>query len=192
MGTVPEATRRAGAVELLSAHVPADGREAAHLGACLALLAAPADPFSRRSFRPGHLTASAFVLSPARDALLLIRHPTLQRWLQPGGHVEPADATLEDAARREALEETGIDGLVPAGLDGALLDVDVHPIPARGDEPGHAHHDVRFAFVAPDRALPAGHLAASWVALDRVADLADDPALRRVVAKLDPIGGSPP
>ena len=40
----------------------------------------------RDAFSPGHFTASAFVLSPRRDQLLLILHKKLGLWLQPGGH----------------------------------------------------------------------------------------------------------
>ena len=40
-------------------------------------------------------------------ALLLHHHAKLQRWLPPGGHVEPNELP-DDAAVREVLEETGV------------------------------------------------------------------------------------
>ena len=49
-------------------------------------------------------------------------------------------------SRREAEEESGLVELVPA-VDG-IFDVDIHAIPARGDEPEHFHYDVRYAFRA--------------------------------------------
>ena len=40
--------------------------------------------------------------------VLLVHHARLDRWLLPGGHVEPEDGCVEDAARREVIEETGV------------------------------------------------------------------------------------
>ncbi|MFB6076636.1 MAG: NUDIX hydrolase [Candidatus Nanohaloarchaea archaeon] len=40
--------------------------------------------------------------------VLLVNHTKLGMWLQPGGHVEPGE-TPDETARRETLEETGIE-----------------------------------------------------------------------------------
>ncbi|MCE2932882.1 MAG: NUDIX domain-containing protein, partial [Hyphomicrobiales bacterium] len=60
-----------------------------------------------RDTYPGHVTTSAILLSPDGTETLLIDHKTLKRWLQPGGHYEPAE-TFWLSARREAEEETGL------------------------------------------------------------------------------------
>ena len=148
---------------LLEAHVPADAREDAHKSRILRLLETSEQPFSRTQYAPGHVTASAFVLAPGGSELLLILHGKLRLWLQPGGHVEPDDADILAAARREVLEETGIAALEPVGA--GLLDLDVHDIPARADQPAHAHFDVRFVFTTPGRDFRAGSDAhdARWV-----------------------------
>lgn len=49
--------------------------------------------------------ATAFVVW--NGALLLHHHAKLQRWLPPGGHVEPNELP-DDAAVREVFEETGV------------------------------------------------------------------------------------
>jgi hypothetical protein len=68
---------------------------------------------------------------------------------KPGGHGEPSETEGWVVALREALEGTGVVGLVRhAGWPG-LLDVDVHRIPARGDVPEHDHLDLRYLFTAP-------------------------------------------
>ncbi len=103
--------------------------------------------FDRDNYAPGHFTASAFVVDSPRHRLLLIRHRKLGLWLQPGGHVEADDADLVQAALRELEEETGLQG---AEVLEPWFDLDVHPIPARGDTPGHAHHDVRVLLSARD------------------------------------------
>ena len=95
---------------------------------------------------PGHFTASGFVLSPDRGSVLLILHGKLNRWLQPGGHIESADASVEAAARREIAEETGLEAMTRAGTD--LARIDAHQIPARGIEPEHVHIDLALGFIA--------------------------------------------
>jgi 8-oxo-dGTP pyrophosphatase MutT (NUDIX family) len=123
-----------------------DGEAAKSKELVLALLASSPAPFSRLQFAPGHVTCTGLVLSPARDRILLVLHRRLQRWLLPGGHVEPDDPVIGEAARREVVEETGaILRPDPAPL---LAGVDVHGIPPRPDEPFHLHHDLIFCFHA--------------------------------------------
>ncbi|MBR2840845.1 MAG: NUDIX hydrolase [Bacilli bacterium] len=54
-----------------------------------------------------HYCASAFIINPYDKKILLVKHADYDKWLQPGGHIEP-DETPEDAAVREVYEETGI------------------------------------------------------------------------------------
>lgn len=170
--------------QLLEDHRPHDPTEDAHLRQMLDLLGAEADPFARDHFEPGHFTASALVLTPDEDGLLLVLHSKLGRWLQPGGHFEPTDADPLAAARREVLEETGLDDLEV--LDSGLLDVDVHAIPAHGSEPAHHHHDLRLLFRAPHCAVAAGDGvdAARFVLLDEIERITADASVLRAVAKL--------
>ena len=68
-----------------------------------------------------HLTASAFVIDAGADALGLIWHPKGEFWVQPGGHIDPGETSLESAARREVAEETGLGDLERVGPGPALL-----------------------------------------------------------------------
>ena len=138
-----------------------------------------ADPF-RRADPDGHVTASAIVTRPAGDAVLLVPHRKLGGWLQPGGHVDPEDRSVFDAAVREVREETGIDR--PEAPDGgAILDLDVHAIPAFGDEPAHVHYDVRYLLTTKDGGAPAA--GAAWFTVDAIPDLDRDGSLERAVRK---------
>lgn len=162
---------------------PGDPQERAHVEAMRRLLGGAGDPFSRDHLSPGHVTASAFVLAPTGGELAMIFHDALERWLQPGGHVEPGDADLVEAARREVREELGLERLTLLG-DGPV-DFDVHPIPARGSVAGHRHFDVRFLFRAGSRELRIGDgvRAVDWVAPARLAAIGDA-SMRRVLSKL--------
>lgn len=175
---------------LLTVHTPACDEEAAYLSRMMTLLDSPGDPMSRGHYGPGHFTASGFVLSPDGGSVLLVLHRKLNRWLQPGGHIDPADADLFAAARREVAEETGLDDLPAEGADGVAFDVDIHPIPARKAEPAHEHFDVRFLLRAEVTEITRNDEThdAEWVPLDALATRMHDPAEARVIRKLQGLG----
>ena len=80
---------------------------------------------TKRSCVPGHITASAVVLSADLSQTLLTLHPRVKRWVQLGGHCEKGTDSIAAAALREATEESGIDGLV---IDPSPVHLDVHPV----------------------------------------------------------------
>ncbi len=130
--------------DVVATYTPS-GDEPSHQAA-LGLLAEPGSGWRRSEFHPGHFTASGFVVSPDGSALLVVHHARLGRWLQPGGHIEAVDDSVEIAARREVAEETGVVDLVRLGH--TLVRIDAHPIPDRNDEPAHIHFDLAMAFRA--------------------------------------------
>lgn len=140
-----------------------------------------------RSCEPGHITASSWIVSHDHRCFLLTHHRKLGRWLQLGGHAD-GDSDVEQVALREAREESGMEhfACVPDATGLPLLDLDVHPIPARPGEPAHHHFDVRFLLIAaPDQPLRISHESTDlqWFPQSRVSELASEESLARLARK---------
>lgn len=147
--TEPAPALHADACTVITAMSTVTSADAAVRHAFLGFLAARPDAMWR-SCAAGHLTASAVVVDPTREAVLLTLHPRVRMWVQVGGHCEPGDRTLLDAAAREAREESGIGSL---SFDPVPLGLDVHPITCALGVPTR-HFDVRFLAVAAPGAEP--------------------------------------
>ena len=128
---------------------PADGQAMKSIELILELLERSPAPFSREQFTPGHITCTGLVLAADGERVLLVHHRRLNRWLLPGGHVEPEDVEIADAARREVVEETG----AILGPESWFVGADVHGIPGKKHEPYHLHHDLLFHFRALEEEL---------------------------------------
>ncbi|HET8614762.1 MAG TPA: NUDIX domain-containing protein [Actinomycetales bacterium] len=94
---------------------------------------------------PSHLTASCFVLDERAQHVLLCLHGKGRFWVQFGGHLEPGDRTLADAAIREAREESGLTDLRPLGHE--PVDLDRHALSSAFGRCAE-HLDVAFAATA--------------------------------------------
>lgn len=175
--------RRKSLYDLLQSYSASDARESEHRRRMLQLVESDLDPFARTSYEPGHFTASAFIVTP-HDDILLVFHARLKKWLQPGGHIDPADADVFAAARREVLEETGV--ALNERAQCSLFDLDVHLIPARPNEPAHEHFDVRTLWRIPMQSVLAGSdaLEVRWHARSEIDFENLDESLGRALRKL--------
>jgi 8-oxo-dGTP pyrophosphatase MutT (NUDIX family) len=120
-----------------------DPREEEDLAA-IREVAASAHPFDR-ALR-FHLTASALVIEPRSARVLLRWHTRHQTWMQVGGHGDPGESAPYAVARREAVEETGLEDLesFPDVAKPRLIQVAVVPVPANAKEAAHLHGDLRY------------------------------------------------
>jgi ADP-ribose pyrophosphatase YjhB (NUDIX family) len=116
-------------------------------------------------------TVATFVIHQER--VLLLWHRKLQRWLPPGGHLEPNELP-DEAAVREVAEETGVNVelIGERGLPIARPQQLVRPLGVQLEDisPGHQHVDL--IYVArprnPAALTPVGNAeseAVGWFAL---------------------------
>lgn len=97
-------------------------------------------------------TSTVYILE--NDKVLLIFHKKLQKWLPPGGHIDPNE-TPPEAARREAFEETGlhisiipqeniwVDNWNAKSIERPYLCL-LEEIPEHNGVPAHQHIDMVF------------------------------------------------
>lgn len=112
--------------------------------------------FSRRNFE-GHITASGLVISPDKKVLVVF-HNKLQKFLQPGGHIEKDDKNIIFSAMREVREETNLSNIELCSwcLDNnSPIMIDTHKIQEnkQKNENEHYHHDFMFIFTTKEKKI---------------------------------------
>jgi len=95
---------------------------------------------------PAHLTASAVVVDAPGEHVALVWHLKGRFWVQPDGHLEDGETSLERAARREVAEEIGLEDLALVGDGPAMLHR--HGLDAAFGR-CREHWDVQFLLRAP-------------------------------------------
>ena len=177
-------------INALNAHAPADQDEENHRDNMMQFVSSHPRSWWMRATQAGHVTGSAWILNADRTHALLLHHRKLNRWVQPGGHLDDTDASPQAGAMREAREETGILNLT--FVDDALFDVDVHTIPARPARPGkpemepaHLHYDARYLIIAKegDVTISEESLEAKWMSLQDLAQPTFERSISRMAEK---------
>lgn len=158
--------------------------EAAYTARAIAFVEQNANCFYRELW-PMHVTGSAWVVSPARDRVLMLHHLKLNQWFQPGGHAD-GNHDILGVALKELTEETGLEQSHLRLLSEDVFDVDIHGIPAMHGDPAHEHIDIRFLVEIDDTVHIPGNdesFEVRWVTLDEVSQFNNNLSTRRMVQK---------
>ena len=139
----------------------------------------------------GHLTASAWVVSPDRRRVLMAYHNIYDSWSWLGGHAD-GDRDLLAVALREVREESGLTAVRPVSrsiYSVEILTVDGHE--KRGAYvSSHLHLNVTYLLeadpTAPVRRKPDENRAVAWFGLEEAVAASSEPWFReRVYKKLN-------
>jgi 8-oxo-dGTP pyrophosphatase MutT (NUDIX family) len=169
-------------LDQLAAYARENPAESECIGRFVEFVTRHGDCFER-SLAIGHITGSAWIVSNDGGEILLTHHRKLDCWLQLGGHAD-GDPDVVAVALREAREESGLEDFVLLG--NGIFDLDIHPIPARKNEPGHLHYDVRYIFRATgDTCFTVSEESHDlrWVPVAGVQDLTTEESMLRMVRK---------
>jgi len=176
--------------EILKEHIPFDEKEKKDILLISQLMGVSPNLLSSKS-KDGHFTGSALVVDNTSHRFLLHLHKKLGRWFQFGGHPE-SETDLSDVAMREATEETGLKDLQFYSSDSDIvpIDIDVHIIPEKKDEPAHPHLDFRYLLVTntPEQIAvdnPNESNNFRWFSFNEIDEVSRlvDPALLRLILK---------
>ena len=100
----------------------------------------------------GHMTASAIILNPQLDKILMVYHNIYHSYAWPGGHGD-GEEDLYLVAYEEAREETGVEKLYPVTRN--ILSLEALPVKAHiknGKQvDAHYHYNVTFGFICSEK-----------------------------------------
>ena len=138
-----------------------------------------------------HMTASAWVVNPKRDKVLMVYHRIYDSWSWTGGHADGEEDLLA-VALREVTEETGVTHVRPVSKDIFSLEtltVDGHE--KRGEYvPSHLHLNVTYLLEADDtevlRVCEDENKGVAWFGLDEALRASTEPwFVKRIYGKLN-------
>lgn len=144
-----------------------------------------------RENKGAHMTASAWVVNPARDKVLMAYHNIYDSWSWLGGHAD-GDMDLLTVAVREVREESGIPQVLPLSEDIFSLEI----LTVDGHEkkgvyvPSHLHLNVTYLLQADDGAAlsvkPDENSGVAWFTPEQAVEASTEPWFQaRIYSKLN-------
>ena len=176
--------------EEIARYQPFNEQEARDKAVILRFLEQNDDAFLREN-RIAHITASAWVVNPARDKVLMVYHKIYDSWSWTGGHAD-GETDLLSVALREVTEETGVRSVRPVSpeiFSLEVLTVDGHE--KRGEYvSSHLHLNVTYLLEADDaeplRICEDENKGVAWFGLDEALRASTEPwFVKRIYGKLN-------
>ena len=181
-------------IEQIKAYRPCCEQEERDKAVTLAFLAAHDDAFRRENL-VAHMTASAWVVNPARDKVLMVYHRLYDSWAWTGGHAD-GETDLLSVALRECREETGVRHVRP--VTGEIYSIETLTVEGhekRGQYvPSHLHLNLTYLLEADEhdalQVCEAENSGVRWFSLDEALTAPSEPWMvervyRKLNAKLD-------
>ena len=144
-----------------------------------------------RSNRLAHMTASAWIVNPARTKTLMVYHKLYDSWSWTGGHAD-GETDLLAVALKEAREETGIVHVRP--VSGEIFSLEVLTVDGhekRGEYvSSHLHLNVTYLLEAEEsdtlRICKEENSGVAWFALEEALKASTEPwFVERIYKKLN-------
>lgn len=180
------ALKIAGAVESFVPGCPQEEADRAEMLTCLARF----DNLRTRENPLCHFTASAWIVNPARDRVLMIYHNIYRSWAWVGGHGDGAEDLLAVAVR-ETREETGVTAVRPlraSPLSLEILPVDPH-VKRGAFVCAHLHLNLTYLLEADETELlrikPDENSGVAWMSPAEAVSRSTEPAMQTVYKKLN-------
>lgn len=176
-------------IRQVEAYIPFNEQEAADKAALLSLLRENTD-ISRRDNLTAHLTASAWVVNPERNKVLMAYHNLYNTWAWLGGHAD-GNFDLAAVAKKEAREESGLTDVRLASeeiLSLEILTVDGHEKKGKY-VPSHLHLNVTYLLEAdsnaPIQIKEDENSQVGWIDFDDIGYKSTEPwFIERIYSKL--------
>lgn len=176
--------------DAIAAYEPWNEQEARDQTVILAFLDRHLDAFLRSNLT-AHMTASAWVVNPRRDKVLMVYHRLYDSWSWTGGHAD-GETDLLAVALREVREETGVQKLQPVSPEIYSLEV----LTVDGHEkhgayvPSHLHMNVTYLLEADEsedlRICEAENSGVRWFGLEEALAASTEPwFVERIYKKLN-------
>ena len=156
----------------------------------LAFLRQNPDAFSRENLI-AHMTASAWIVNPERDKVLMVYHNIYDSWSWTGGHAD-GERDMLRLALRECREETGVEHVRPVSEEIyslEVLTVDGHE--KRGQYvPSHLHLNLTYLLEADENdtlhICEAENSGVAWFGLEAALKASTEPwFVERIYKKLN-------